>query len=96
MDGGDSKPIPGLLPAESYDWTSDPKFLWVNQWKTVPIKIYRLNVDTGQRQLVKEISPLDAAGLCDMSNIMFSADGRSYIYGYTRLLSDLYLVKGLQ
>jgi hypothetical protein len=31
-----------------------------------------------------------------MSNIMFSADGRSYIYGYTRLLSDLYLVKGLQ
>jgi hypothetical protein len=77
-------------------WTSDPKFLWVNQWKTVPIKIYRLNVETGQRQLVKELSPLDVAGLCDMSNIMFSADGRGYIYGYERLLSDLYLVKGLQ
>jgi len=27
---------------------------------------------------------------------MLSKDGRAYVYGYTRLLSDLYLVKGLQ
>jgi hypothetical protein len=28
--------------------------------------------------------------------VLFSPDGRSYAYGYTRLLSDLYLVTGLK
>ena len=31
-----------------------------------------------------------------ISAIDFSTDGRAYVYSYTRLLSELYLVKGLQ
>jgi hypothetical protein len=38
---------------------------------------------------------LDETGLCDMTEILFSPNGRSYVYGYTRLLSELYLVNGL-
>lgn len=94
--GGDPRPIPGLEVNENFAWTSDPNFMFVNHWREVPVKIYRLNLTTGQKQLFKEVNPLDVTGLCDMSHIMFSNDGRSYVYGYTRLLSDLYLVKGLQ
>jgi hypothetical protein len=68
----------------------------VTQWEKLPVRVYRLNIVTGQRQLFKEMSPMDATGLCDLDHVMFSADGRSYVYGYTRLLSDLYLVKGLK
>jgi DNA-binding winged helix-turn-helix (wHTH) protein/Tol biopolymer transport system component len=96
LDGGQPRAIPGLLPGEDFAWTSDPKFMYVNQWEQVPVKIYRLNVATGQRQFFKEVNPADAAGLCDVGHIILSADGRSYVYGFTRLLSDLYLVKGLQ
>ena len=96
LDGGESRAIAGLLPGENFTWTSDPKFMYVNQWKQLPIKIYRLNIVTGQRQLFKEVNPADMTGLCDLGHIILSADGRSYIYGFTRLLSDLYLVKGLQ
>ena len=96
IDGGEPRPIPGLLPGENFTWTSDPKFMYVNQWKQVPVKIYRLNIVTGQRQLFKEVNPPDMTGLCDLSNVMLSADGKAYIYGYTRMLSDLYLVKGLK
>ena len=96
VDGGQSQPIPGLLPGENFSWTSDPNFIYVYQWKQPSMKIYRLSIETGQRQLFKEVIPVDTAGLCDLSNIMLSADGRAYVYGYTRLLSDLYLVKGLQ
>lgn len=96
VDGGKPRLIPGLLPGEHFSWTADPKFIYVNQWKLAQIKIYRLNIETGQRQLFKELSPLDVTGLCDLTNIMLNADGRGYVYGYTRLLSDLYLVKGLQ
>jgi len=96
LDGGEPHTIPGLMPGESFDWTSDPRFLNVTQWEKLPVRVYRLNIVTGQRQLFKEMSPMDATGLCDLDHVMFSADGRSYVYGYTRLLSDLYLVKGLK
>jgi hypothetical protein len=86
----------GLLPGEDYAWSSDPRFTYVDQLNQLPLKIYRLNIVTGQRQLFKELNPADAVGLSHFGNIMLSADGRSYIYGFARLLSDLYLVKGLQ
>jgi DNA-binding winged helix-turn-helix (wHTH) protein/Tol biopolymer transport system component len=96
MEGGQPRPIPGLQPGESFSWTSDPRWLYVYQWKQSPVQIYRLNILNGQRQFFKEMTPPDPAGLHDISSIHFSSDGRAYVYRYTRLLSELYLVKGLK
>ncbi|HXN20685.1 MAG TPA: hypothetical protein VN875_20290 [Candidatus Binatus sp.] len=96
MEGGPPRPIPGLQASESFAWTSDPRFMYVYQWKQSPVKVYRLNVLTGQRQLFREMTPPDVAGLQNISHIHFSADGRAYVYSYSRLLSELYLVKGLK
>lgn len=96
LDGGTPRPITGLQPGEFFDWTSDPRFGYVYERKTAPVKIYRLNLQNGQRQLFKEIDPADETGLYDMSHLMMSADGRAYVYGYTRLLSELYLVSGVK
>ena len=41
----------------------DPRFGYVYQRKTAPVKIYRLNIQNGQRQLFKEIDPADETGL---------------------------------
>ena len=95
-DGTRPQPIPGLLPDESFDWASDPRFLYVYQGKQLPVRVYRLNVLTGQRQLFREIMPPDVAGLGNISHIHFSSDGRAYVYSYTLLLSELYLVNGLK
>lgn len=96
MEAGQARPIPGLEAGEKFVWTSDPRFMYVYQWKQSPVTVWRLNVLTGQRELFKEITPPDLAGLQDISHIHFSADGRAYVYSYTRLLSELYLVKGLK
>ena len=96
MDGGQPRPIPGLAAGERFVWTSDPRFLYVYQWKQSSVKVYRLNILTGQRQLFTQITPPDVAGLHDISFIHFSSDGRAYVYSYTRLLSELYLVEGLK
>ncbi len=96
VDGGQPRAIAGLLPGDYFAWTSDPRFIYVDHKGQLPLKIYRLNVVTGQKQFLKEMNPPDATGLCDLGQIIMSADGRSYIYGYTRLLSDLYLVKGVK
>jgi DNA-binding winged helix-turn-helix (wHTH) protein len=99
MDGSPPKPIPGLLPRESYSWTSDPRYMYVSEWGETPgtpVKISRLNILNGQRTFFKEIAPADLAGLCGMSKPLFSADGQAYVYEYTRLYSELYLANGLK
>lgn len=94
VDGGAPRPIPGLLPGESVAWTSDPRFLYTYKWKQPTAKIFRLNIENGQKQFFREISP-EGLSSC-LTHVLLSADGQSYVYGYTSLLSDLYLVKGLK
>jgi dipeptidyl aminopeptidase/acylaminoacyl peptidase len=96
IDGGQPRPIPGLEAGESFVWTSNPRFLYVYRWKQSPVKIYRLDILTGQKQFFTEMTPPDVAGLRNISFIHFSSDGRAYVYSYSRLLSELYLVKGLK
>ncbi len=96
IDGGTPRPIPGLQVGESFAWTSDPNFLYVGQHSKSSIRVFRLNLLTGQRKLFREIAVPDGPGVCDMTHVLFSLDGRSYAYGYIRLLSDLYVVSGLR
>jgi len=96
MDGGAAQAIPGLLPGDALMWSADPKILYVYHWRQLPVRLYRLNAVTGERQFFKELHPSDATGLCDMSHVLLSGDGRAYVYSYLRLLSELYLVKGLK
>ena len=96
MDGGPARPIPGLQPGEMVAWTSDPNFLYVSQHGKSSIRIFRLNLQTGQRKLFQEIAVPEGPGVCDMTHVLFSPDGRAYAYGYIRLLSDLYMVAGLR
>ena len=81
--------------ADVYNWSGDAHVIYVYQRRQSPTKVYRLNVVTGERQLFKELHPTDITGLCDMSHVLISADGRAYVYSYIRMLSELYMVKGL-
>jgi dipeptidyl aminopeptidase/acylaminoacyl peptidase len=98
LDGGAPRAIPGLQSGEAVEWTSDPNFLYVIQRSKsrASIKVFRMNLLSGDRKFFKEITVPDGAGFCEMTRILFSPDGRAYAYGYVRLLSDLYMVKGLE
>jgi hypothetical protein len=96
LDGSAPRSIAGLLPGEGISWTTDPHYVYASSGKVAPVKIYRLNIENGQRQLFKEINPSDETGLCDLTTILFSPNGKAYVYGYTRLLSEIYLVNGLK
>jgi len=96
VDGGAPRPIPGLQSGEWVQWTSDPNFLFVFQRTSMSIKVFRLNIVSGQRKFFKEIEVPTGPGVCDMSHVLLNADGSAYVYGYVRLLSDLYVVSGLK
>jgi hypothetical protein len=57
---------------------------------------YRVDMISGARQAVRETGPADAAGVITVGPVVSSADGRSYVYSYARLLTDLFLVDGLK
>jgi Tol biopolymer transport system component/predicted Ser/Thr protein kinase len=95
--GGDPKPIPGFERGEApIVWTSDNKGLYVTKPGERPAKITRIDVTTGQRSPWKELMPPDSAGVQHIGPIRVTPDGKTYVYGFQRRLSDLYLVEGLR
>jgi len=98
LDGkGEPKPLEGLSPGdEPLVFSRDGRFVFVRRRGNLPVRIDRVDRETGRATLVKEVSPLDRAGVIAVSAPRVSEDGGTYAYTYHRLLSELYLVEGLR
>jgi Tol biopolymer transport system component len=95
--GGELHALSGLLPGEEpITWTADGSALYTYQPGEVPARVYRVELSTGKRSLWKELMPIDPAGIETLGPILMTPDGKSFVYGYHRTLSDLYLVEGLK
>jgi len=97
IEGGEPQPIPGLAPEETpTGWTNDGRFLYVFRRRDVPARVSKLDVATGRKEAWKEFMPGDGAGIQDIAPVIPTPDGSSYVYGYSRTLSDMYVVEGLK
>ena len=96
LPGTESRPVPGLADDDVViRWGADGRSLYVRRPLELPLKIYRLDLGTGRKELLNEISVSDAAGISGYPTVFLSSDGRSYVYQFQRYLSELYLTKGL-
>jgi serine/threonine protein kinase len=96
-EGGAPKPLANLEPREfPIQWSADGRFLYTHQVGELPAKIWRYEIATGRKELIKELSPADPAGVTSIANILITPDARSYVYRYDHNLSDLYIVEGLR
>ncbi len=97
IDGGDPRPIPGMQPGEVIDaFSDDHKTFFVHNFAGLPATVYRIDLTTGQRTVWKVLVPADAAGVDSIGGVSITPDEKSYVYTYTRQLSDLYEVEGLK
>ena len=100
LDGGPRTPLKGLEPEDRLDqWSGDGRYLFASRPRRLPGKVFRIEIETGRRELWKELMPADPAGVIRVNNSRFaiSRDGRSYAYGYIRAVeSDLYLLTGVR
>jgi Tol biopolymer transport system component len=97
LDGGDPRPIPGIHPDEHMSgFSADSKSVFVHNFAGLPSMIIRLDLATGKRTDWKQIAPADAAGVDAIGGIGITPDEKSYVYSYSRTLSDLYVVEGLK
>ena len=97
LDGGEPRPIPGFNPGElPISWSSDSRFVYVYGTAEMPAAVVKIDVTTGQRSEWKRLRPADPAGVEFIGPILLTPDARTYVYGYRRQLTDLYLVTGLR
>jgi serine/threonine protein kinase len=95
--GGQPKLVPGFQAGEQpIEWSADGRSLYVYRPGEFPAKVSNLDLATGKRTLWRSLAPADPAGVSQIGPIVMTPDGKSYIYGYHRVLSDLYLVEGLK
>jgi hypothetical protein len=96
MTGGTQRPVNGLTPDDAViRWNSEGRSLLVYRRAQVPARIERLDLSTGKRVLVKEITPASKAGVLNIRYIAFSEDERSYAYTFDRVLCRLASVTGI-
>jgi eukaryotic-like serine/threonine-protein kinase len=99
VGSGSSQRIRGALPGdELIQWSSDPRFIFVRAQGDLAIEIFRVDVATGRRQLWKRIEPADPVGLIGIqpASMHMTPDGKSFVYTYWKVLTELYLVDNLK
>jgi eukaryotic-like serine/threonine-protein kinase len=97
--GGQPKDIKALFPrpaAATLNIARNDRYIFAKLRNEIPQKIYRFDSVTGEKQLWKELAPMDRAGVYSIGQLQVTADGRWYVYSYVRDLSDLYMVEGLK
>lgn len=97
VEGGQPRLIPGLASDElPVSWSADGRALLIYRLGELPAKVYRLELSNGQKSVLKGLLPSDSAGINVIGPIFATPDGKNFVYGYVRSLSDLYLVEGLK
>ena len=95
--GGEPRIVSGIEVGEQpIQWSADAKAIFVYKPGDLPAKVFRLDLSTGKKTPWKELMPSDSAGVSRIGPILITPDGKSCLYGYHRILSDLYLVEGLK
>jgi len=99
VPGGEPRSVPGLGSEDTpVEWSEDGRFLYVRRdsWEyPYKVALYRLNVTTGDRALVREYVPEDVR-VSEVLPLVMTPDARFLAYTYARIQLDLYLAEGLR
>src|SRR5580692_3079416 len=91
LSDGSSKPIPGIQDGEQPIGWADSKHVFVQPPTATGQNIYKLDIESGRRELWQAITPKDATGLRPMNvPIAVTPDGRWMAFGWRTQLGQLY------
>ncbi len=77
-------------------WSPDSRFLYMYTRTAPPSQIWRFDISSGQEKPIRQVTPADPAGILEIFQVKMTPDARTFVYGYDRYLSELYVVKGLR
>lgn len=59
----------------------------------LPARVEQLDVETGRRELLREIAPANAVGLLTLGRVTITADPNVYAYAVIQRLSRLFMAQ---
>lgn len=96
VDGSAPRPLRGVIEFErTVAWSADGGAIFVFSRGELPAKVWRIDLETGERKLFREISPLDATGVEGVAVVRMAADAPALAYSYYQRMSRMYVVEGL-
>ena len=94
--GGAALPVAGVEAGEiPIQFTADGAALYVYRPTALPARVHRVTLATGQRELWRELTAADPAGVYKIAPVAITPDGNAYAYTALRVLSELYLTEGI-
>ena len=104
IEGGEPHPIPNMESNQNtvFDqrtvlgWNDKGDSLYVSTPSEYPKKVYLLNPFNGHKELWKEITLSDPAGIQLPFAPVIAPNGKTYAYSYERNLSELFMIEGLK
>jgi serine/threonine protein kinase len=97
VDGGEIQPVRGSQPGETpLRWAKGGNYLLVGRRGETSCQVSRLAIETGIRTVWKTVGPSDVAGVVGVACPRIAGDEEHYVFGYTRNLSDLFMVEHLK
>ena len=78
-----AKPVPGLQPDETpIAWASEPDHIFNQVGTDAGLTIYKIDLNSGRRELWQRLQPKDPVGLRPMSSrpTAITPDGRWMVY----------------
>ncbi len=97
IDGGQPVPVAAAQKGEiPIQWSPDNTMLYVYRPNALPAQVYRITLTTGARDLWKQFTPIDPAGVYKIAPIRMTPDASAYAYDALRTTSDLYVAEGLR
>ncbi|MDZ4800369.1 MAG: hypothetical protein SGI92_19605 [Bryobacteraceae bacterium] len=90
---GEVVEVPTTEPLAPIRWQADQRHVYVqhlDDYTMVPARVSLLDVVSGKLRPWKELGPIDPMGVNSVTRVMVSADERSWVCSYRRVLSDLF------
>ncbi len=98
LEGADApREVPGVEPGfTAARFANDGRSLIVVGPEDTPTRLYRVDLDSGRRTLLRELAPEDRAGVTTYPAAAVTPDGLGYAYEYRRIFHKLFVVEGLK
>jgi eukaryotic-like serine/threonine-protein kinase len=96
IDDGTNETFPGgPEPGNVAAWSSDGRALFVVEQTDSMARVFRRDVTTGRRDLIREIRAQSPAGV-GAFDVFVSRDGRRFAYSTSLRLANVFVVEGLR
>jgi hypothetical protein len=97
LEGGPPRPLGWVQSLERpIEWSEDGKALFVFTRGVLPAPIIRIDLETGERQVVREITPSDPTGVGGITAARMTSNGSAIAYSFPQSMGDLYVIGGLR